>query len=152
MEAGVDKANIDRQQQIRSSCCKNNWQNSTTPEHISSSGCDAVYVLPGADMHRVCDVLMFGMRLNGGATCMAPRRVFIPKKYSEVFHRLLAQRANFRVSTELANEVTRATHQKLWDGIESAIRSGARIFESETKASYPDLRQLETNWTPIRRG
>jgi len=43
------------------------------------SGCDAVLVLQSADLKRVIDGLLFGLRLNGGATCMAPRRVFVPE-------------------------------------------------------------------------
>ncbi len=41
------------------------------------SGCDAVLVLEGADVARVVDALCFGMRLNGSATCMAPRRLLL---------------------------------------------------------------------------
>jgi len=41
------------------------------------SGCDAVVVLESADKARVVDALAFGMRLNGSATCMAPRRLFL---------------------------------------------------------------------------
>ena len=41
------------------------------------SGCDAVIVLPGAEPARVIDALCFGMRLNGSATCMAPRRLIL---------------------------------------------------------------------------
>ncbi len=48
-----------------------------TPSVMELSGCDAVFVLDGADLARVVDALTFGMRLNGSATCMAPRRVFV---------------------------------------------------------------------------
>lgn len=41
------------------------------------SGCDAVVVLESADKTRVVDAIAFGMRLNGSATCMAPRRLFL---------------------------------------------------------------------------
>ncbi len=41
------------------------------------SGCDAVIVLPSADPNLVLDALCFGMRLNGSATCMAPRRLLL---------------------------------------------------------------------------
>ncbi len=41
------------------------------------SGCDAVFVLPSAEMRLVLDALCFGMRLNGSATCMAPRRLLL---------------------------------------------------------------------------
>ena len=47
-----------------------------TPSVMELSGCDAVFVLPGADLARTARALAFGMRLNGSATCMAPRRIF----------------------------------------------------------------------------
>ncbi len=48
-----------------------------TPCVAELSGCDAVFVLPSADQSRVVKALAFGMRLNGSATCMAPRRVIL---------------------------------------------------------------------------
>ena len=50
---------------------------SATPCVAELSGCDAVVVLPDADPGRVVKALAFGMRLNGSATCMAPRRVLL---------------------------------------------------------------------------
>jgi aldehyde dehydrogenase (NAD+) len=41
------------------------------------SGCDAVVALPSAQADRLIDALCFGMRLNGSATCMAPRRLIL---------------------------------------------------------------------------
>ena len=46
-----------------------------TPCVAELSGCDAVFVLPSADLSRVVKAVTFGMRLNGSATCMAPRRI-----------------------------------------------------------------------------
>ena len=48
-----------------------------TPCVAELSGCDAVFVLPSADLRRVVKALAFGMRLNGSATCMAPRRILL---------------------------------------------------------------------------
>jgi acyl-CoA reductase-like NAD-dependent aldehyde dehydrogenase len=48
-----------------------------TPAVMELSGCDAVFVLPGAPVDRVTAALAFGLRLNGSATCMAPRRLFL---------------------------------------------------------------------------
>ena len=50
---------------------------SLTPCVAELSGCDAMIVLPSADLSRVVKALAFGMRLNGSATCMAPRRVIL---------------------------------------------------------------------------
>lgn len=48
------------------------------PATMELSGCDALFVLPGADLDRVARAVRFGLVLNGGATCIAPRRVFVP--------------------------------------------------------------------------
>jgi acyl-CoA reductase-like NAD-dependent aldehyde dehydrogenase len=48
-----------------------------TPAVMELSGCDAVFVLPGAAVDRVVAAVAFGLRLNGSATCMAPRRLFL---------------------------------------------------------------------------
>ena len=48
-----------------------------TPAVVELSGCDAVFVLPGASAERVVAALTFGLRMNGSATCMAPRRLFL---------------------------------------------------------------------------
>jgi len=48
------------------------------PAAVELSGCDALFVLPGADLERAARAVRFGLALNGGATCIAPRRVFVP--------------------------------------------------------------------------
>ena len=106
---------------------------SLTSATMELSGCDAVYVLPGADMHRVCDLLRFSLRLNGGATCMAARRVFVPRKISEVFHRLLEQRLNAPEQSEWRTKIPAATYHKLWDGVADALAKGARIVSGDTR-------------------
>lgn len=50
-----------------------------TPCTMELSGVDAVHVLPGADLVLVARCLAYGLRLNAGATCIAPRRVFVPR-------------------------------------------------------------------------
>jgi aldehyde dehydrogenase (NAD+) len=51
--------------------------NLAIPVIAELSGCDAVIALPSADPARLVDALCFGMRLNGSATCMAPRRLIL---------------------------------------------------------------------------
>jgi acyl-CoA reductase-like NAD-dependent aldehyde dehydrogenase len=50
-----------------------------TPAVMELSGNDAVFVLPGADLDLTAKALAYGLRLNGGATCIAPRRVFVDR-------------------------------------------------------------------------
>jgi aldehyde dehydrogenase (NAD+) len=47
-----------------------------TPAVMELAGSDAVVVIPGADLERVAKAVAFGLRLNGGAVCMSPRRLF----------------------------------------------------------------------------
>lgn len=49
-----------------------------TPSIMELSGCDAMIVGPKANLKRVADALYFGLRLNGGATCIGPRRLLVP--------------------------------------------------------------------------
>jgi len=61
-----------------------------TPATMELSGCDAVFVFPTADVERVAKALTFGLRFNNSATCIAPRRVFVPAQMaSQLETRLL---------------------------------------------------------------
>ena len=61
-----------------------------TPATMELSGSDAVFVLPGADLDLVARCLAYGLRLNGGATCIAPRRVFVPEGVAAALEAKLA--------------------------------------------------------------
>ncbi|WP_123658003.1 aldehyde dehydrogenase family protein [Salinisphaera japonica] len=52
----------------------------TVPAVLELSGNDAVFVLAGADIHVTARAIAWGMSLNGGATCIAPRRVFVVRE------------------------------------------------------------------------
>lgn len=47
------------------------------PATMELSGCDAVIVRADADLDLVVKALTFALQLNGGATCMSPKRVFV---------------------------------------------------------------------------
>jgi acyl-CoA reductase-like NAD-dependent aldehyde dehydrogenase len=47
-----------------------------TPAVVELSGADAIVVTPSADLAHVAKAIAFGLRLNGGAVCMSPRRLF----------------------------------------------------------------------------
>jgi aldehyde dehydrogenase (NAD+) len=48
-----------------------------TPATMELSGDDPLFVLPGADLDRVARAVRFGRTLNGGDTCIAPRRILV---------------------------------------------------------------------------
>jgi acyl-CoA reductase-like NAD-dependent aldehyde dehydrogenase len=62
-----------------------------TPATVELSGCDAVFVRADADLDLVVRALVFGLRLNHSATCIAPRRVFVPRSRATELEGRLAQ-------------------------------------------------------------
>jgi acyl-CoA reductase-like NAD-dependent aldehyde dehydrogenase len=56
-----------------------------TPAIVELSGCDAVFILEGADLERAVVAITFALRLNGSATCMAPRRLFVTAAVADKF-------------------------------------------------------------------
>jgi aldehyde dehydrogenase (NAD+) len=129
IETGVDKVVLTGSSRSGRNVLKQ-LADSLTPATMELSGCDAMYVLPGADIHRVCDTIAFTLRLNGGASCLAPRRIFVPQKTYEVFHRLLSQRLTAESQKEWRTQIPRFVFQKLQTGVKEAVQAGARVFES----------------------
>ncbi len=95
---------------------------SATPAVMELSGCDAVFVLPGADLDRAAEALAFGIRLNGSATCMAPRRVFVAQPVAEAFEAKLGA----ALSGLAPVPVPQGTRDRLRDLVAEAQFLGAR--------------------------
>ncbi len=80
---GVDKViftgSSESGREVLSSLARTN-----TPAVMELSGEDVVLVLADADAELVVKALKFGMRLNGGATCMAPRRIVVVESLAAV--------------------------------------------------------------------
>lgn len=55
------------------------------PATAELSGSDAMFVRIDADVKMAARALMFGLRLNRGATCIAPRRVFVHRSRADEF-------------------------------------------------------------------
>jgi acyl-CoA reductase-like NAD-dependent aldehyde dehydrogenase len=102
-----------------------------TPATLELSGNDAVFVLPDADLALVADALAFGLRLNGGATCIAPRRVFAPQAQAAELESLL--------QTRLAGlppvPVAASALERLVPLLDEARRAGCRIMGAAPRAA-----------------
>ena len=61
------------------------------PAAMELSGCDAVIIRADADLDLAVCALSFGLRLNSGQTCIAPRRVFVTRAIATEFEGRLAQ-------------------------------------------------------------
>jgi acyl-CoA reductase-like NAD-dependent aldehyde dehydrogenase len=95
-----------------------------TPTAMELSGCDAVFVLPGADLALVARCLAYGMGLNGGATCIAPRRVFVSADAAQELESLLLPRVAKLPAAQIAAK-TRASLDAL---LAQATALGARLY------------------------
>ncbi len=94
-----------------------------TPATMELSGSDAVFVLPGADLDLVAACLAYGLRLNGGATCIAPRRVFVMHDDAAALEaKLLARLAAIAAAT-----VPPSTAARLAALVDQAVAGGARV-------------------------
>jgi acyl-CoA reductase-like NAD-dependent aldehyde dehydrogenase len=94
-----------------------------TPAVVELSGCDAVFVREDADLDHVVRCLAFGLRLNQGATCIAPRRVLV--------HHSLATELEGRLATAFADATERRSWVQLkpaWQAmIQEALAAGAHL-------------------------
>jgi aldehyde dehydrogenase (NAD+) len=88
------------------------------------SGCDAVFVMDGANVARAVAAIAFGMRLNGSATCMAPRRLFVTSTVSNVLVPRLVEW--FKKIAPVA--LPAATVQLLNELISEALEMGASVL------------------------
>ncbi|HSF39967.1 MAG TPA: aldehyde dehydrogenase family protein [Thermoanaerobaculia bacterium] len=104
------------------------------PATMELSGCDALFVLPGADLDRVARAVHFGLTLNGGATCIAPRRVFVPHSLAsllgERISALLAERPAPRISLMPVSD----SEEALADAALCPYALGASVFGPEEEA------------------
>jgi aldehyde dehydrogenase (NAD+) len=99
-----------------------------TPAVMELSGADAIVVMPEADLRRVAKAVAFGLRLNGAAVCMSPRRLFANAATLKVLRPLLdAELAE--VPPVALPAKTAATLRSL---VEDGVREGA-IVQGEVK-------------------
>jgi acyl-CoA reductase-like NAD-dependent aldehyde dehydrogenase len=98
-----------------------------TPAVMELSGCDAVFVLPGAEPGRVVAALTFGLRLNGSATCMSPRRLFLVGDHPGFVRALIDQLERLPPVALPAH-----TQFQLEDLLQDARRVGGAILRDES--------------------
>jgi acyl-CoA reductase-like NAD-dependent aldehyde dehydrogenase len=105
---------------------------------VEASGCDAVVVLPSADLNRVVKAVMFGMRLNGSATCMAPRRVLLVSA-SEDRKKMLVSMLSKAFDECGPTHLDEITRENLREMLHKAELLGARVHGSINSEQRPIL-------------
>lgn len=98
-----------------------------TPAVLELSGCDAAFVGADADLELVVRALTFSWQLNGGATCIAPRRVFVARPLAAALAVRL-QRLAQAIAPCPTEATTTATVQEL---VREACEQGARLLAGD---------------------
>jgi acyl-CoA reductase-like NAD-dependent aldehyde dehydrogenase len=98
-----------------------------TPATMELSGCDAVFVRADANIDLVVNALAFGLRFNGSATCIAPRRVFIHNVLFDTIQAQLARRVADVSPVPLGTETLDLTKTL----VREALDSGARLVAGD---------------------
>lgn len=134
IEAGVDKvvltgsAETGRRVMAR-------LADKLVPATMELSGNDAVFVLPSAQSVFVARALAFGLRFNGSATCIAPRRVFVTHDKAPALERALTE----RIAALPPTPVPLPVRAKLARLVEDALTKGARLIGPTPSIDSPAL-------------
>jgi acyl-CoA reductase-like NAD-dependent aldehyde dehydrogenase len=71
-----------------------------TPATLELSGMDAAVICAEADLRLAAGAIVFGLSLNAGATCIAPRRLFVHERVAAPFREALREAARQRPPPE----------------------------------------------------
>lgn len=99
-----------------------------TPTTLELSGCDSVFISPQADLQRAAKCMSYALTLNGGATCIAPRRVFVSQDDASGFAKLMIERTEERLKDAAADgfsvpaQVVRALRRHVKDALAGEAR------------------------------
>jgi len=99
-----------------------------TPATLELSGCDAAFVRDDADLDLAARALAFGITLNRGATCIAPRRVLVAERIHDALGQKLV--AELRLREPLPMEFTTARWLPL---VQEALAAGAKLIHGNLR-------------------
>ena len=121
-----------------------------TPAVAELSGCDAVFVLEGADLELVVRALQFGLTLNNGATCISPRRLFVTAPGdNDLVERLRNAGPHFprcHVPEGSGGAARELIDEAIKDGaslLTPALEPGQRCIPTLVNDASPDMRLLQ---------
>lgn len=97
------------------------------PATMELSGCDAVFVCADADLDLAARALTFGLRLNNGATCIAPRRIFVHQSVATEFEGRLAA----ALEAESTDRAPLALRPELQAVLNDALAQGAHLLSGK---------------------
>ncbi|MEI8135208.1 MAG: aldehyde dehydrogenase family protein [bacterium] len=107
------------------------------PSTMELSGCDPVIILEDADLGLAAKAIAFGLLLNGGATCLAPRRVIVTAARVDEFITILNKELDERMaqnsfsdsnSNQLVTSLTKDLTSTLQSLVADAVSRGAEVI------------------------
>lgn len=110
----------------------------TTPATMELSGDDALLVLPGAPIDVVARAIAYGLLLNGGETCIAPRRIIAVGNTGPA----LAERLAGLLPGLLLRHVDPAEAARLRAALAAAEAAGGRVLGDPTGLGGDIIRPL----------
>jgi aldehyde dehydrogenase (NAD+) len=122
LETGVDKVIVTGSARTGASVLKH-ISEQPVDTVMELSGCDSVFVLMDARLDRAVEGLAFGLRFNGSASCMAPRRIFVARQLAVDLEARLVR----SLSTVRGIPFPRSTMERLDSLIREATALGARL-------------------------
>ncbi|MGI8432135.1 MAG: aldehyde dehydrogenase family protein [Chthoniobacterales bacterium] len=112
-----------------------------TPGIFELSGADSVFVRHDADVALAAKAVVFGRRLNGGETCMAPQNIFAHSAVAERLRDSLGEGFSVRAFADDAEAIAWAR--------QAEFGLGAAIFSADEMAARAFARQLPTGFVVI---
>ncbi len=107
------------------------------PATMELSGCDAVIVRADADLELVAKALTFGLTFNAGATCLAPKRVFVHRSLATEIEGRLAHAFHDRERQAAQGALGLAAVEKLRPLVDEAVALGAHFITGELQGAAP---------------
>jgi acyl-CoA reductase-like NAD-dependent aldehyde dehydrogenase len=104
------------------------------PAVVELSGCDAVFVRADADLQRTARALRFGVTLNAGKTCMAPRRVYVAQEVAGDLEIFLLKELIASHPSPLLSDLPEAQVARLREMLSDAKIKGARFLHGGLNA------------------
>ncbi|MGA1056952.1 MAG: aldehyde dehydrogenase family protein [Phycisphaerales bacterium] len=98
---------------------------SLTPTTLELSGRDSAFVLADADPQLAARVLWQAVEMNGGQTCMAPRRILVERSAMPGFLAALAPLASAARPRRLIDE---ASASRVWSVVAESLAAGGRTL------------------------
>ncbi len=110
-----------------------------TPSIMELSGCDALVVGPGANLDRVAGAIAFGLSINGGATCIGPRRIIVsPESHTQLLAAIRSRISDLPLAT-LHPSARAAASNLVHDAI---VRGAVDCVTGEKPVFSPTIEQI----------